>query len=1104
MDDLPEQSQEAQVHEVEKVDQEVSMPVRDVYLKIEPIFGYSPVEPDDHVSPPIIYRRDCMRNIGHEDGTIPLDEVNARRLTALIYREYFDPNFLVPKPDKLVVADINEPAYTRRVPGTVIYARPGDLLRIHVKNADVVPHSFHVHGVRYGIDSDGAWPFGTQSDDGRRSDEICPGQTWTYTYEVTDETIGAWPFHDHCRDIGTYIDRGLFGGLVVLPEKECEHLPTFPVPEGFYGRLQAVLDELTSGHHPHQRTKSHDHGSITAAHKIHGSAASPAQVSSGTAGRQPVPLSGAPRRVAMMPIGPTPMPMARQQPMGTVHGMNLGDVPEVLIPYLTTLDELAHAPHPLPPQEHTLHVPLFFHVMSGLRGTPVFQSAPLNPLGTYLSPVFSLAATYNYICGIHGPLMSGTITVQAGGPATVDVAISDFFFAPANVTVDIGGRVRWTNNGPSQHSVVERGGANLPSYCFNGRSFIGNTPTIVAHAGQRIRWYVFNLDLSMNWHNFHLHAQRWRFAGDTIDVRVISPAESFVVETTAPPVLLLPEALQAAQHPDHRHKHAKSYHLRGDFLVHCHVEMHMMMGLAALVRSHQTVWLTPAEAHALSSTIGLALDPGNNDCPAVALDCCQQAIGGRWEELPGLPEITFMHVVLIANSTRILYWGYGQRADQARLWDQATGLYTLPANQPIAIAPDENIWSGAHAQLNDAQGTILVHGGFMTGGSVTADTERRAFLFDPATNSFAAAAPLHTGRFYPTTVTLADGSALTLFGEDHANATGVGVQSLEVFTPGGVGTWSPPKTVPFNYFYYPWTFLLPGGDLFIAGPQKPARRFDPTAATIVDDPARQYNQISSQRGVNMDGTAVLLPLKPPNYAPCVMILGGSAADAQQTAEWIDLSATHPAWEALPNLNVPRDKVNSVLLPDGRILVVGGIETLSDGGPAEIFDPEDPKTGFLLGPNMKYIRGYHSAALLLPDGSVVMGGDPNGGTTPNERYRPSYFFKPRPTVSGVPATVAYGAAFSVQTTVPAAISEVILLQPGAVTHGFNQNQRYVGCMVTGRTATEVHVTAPPDGTIAPPGWYLLFLVDADRIPSTGVWIRLTSGSLATRSAILSPK
>jgi FtsP/CotA-like multicopper oxidase with cupredoxin domain len=183
------------------------MAIRNLYLKIQTIRGYSPVAPDTHVSPPIQYGRDCMRNVNHEDGLIPADEIAARSLTALIYREYLDAGYLIPKPDKIVLADINEPAFNHRVPGTVIYAQPGERLRIHVKNADIMPHSFHVHGLKYGIDSDGSWPFGTQSADGRRSDEICPGQTWTYTFDVTDEMLGAWPFHDHHRDIGMNINR---------------------------------------------------------------------------------------------------------------------------------------------------------------------------------------------------------------------------------------------------------------------------------------------------------------------------------------------------------------------------------------------------------------------------------------------------------------------------------------------------------------------------------------------------------------------------------------------------------------------------------------------------------------------------------------------------------------------------------------------------------------------------------------------------------------------------------------------------------------------------------------------------------------------------------
>jgi FtsP/CotA-like multicopper oxidase with cupredoxin domain len=1042
------------------------MALRDIYLKIEPVSGYSPVEPDDHVSPPVQYRRDCMRNMGHEDASIPDDEVAARRLTALIYREYLDPQYLVPKPDKLVAADINEPAFSRRVPGTVIYARPGDWLRIHVKNGDVTPHSFHVHGLRYGIDSDGSWPFGTQSKDGRRSDEICPGQQWTYTYHVTEETVGAWPFHDHYRQIGAAVNRGLFGGLVVLPGEEHDRLPRFPYPEGFEEHLFRTLAELE---------RKNDHDQPADAEPDAGPDA------------QDVTSADMPLAVPMSMPMPHPGPGPVQQP------------PPQIAPYLATLDELAHAPQPLPDADDLLHVPLFFHQMSGFRDTPVFQSAPLGVAATYTSPVFTVAGTYNYICGIHGAVMSGTVTVQAGGSATAAVNIIDFAFSPANVTVGIGGQVIWTNSGPSQHSVVEQGGDSMPSYCFNGRSFVGNTPTVVAHAGQRIRWYVFNLDLSMGWHNFHPHAQRWQFGGQIIDVRSIGPAESFVADTAAPPVMLLPPGLE---HCDRPHHGAKPYHLRGDFLVHCHVEMHMMAGLVGLIRSHQTVYLTDQQAQDLNQLIGLPIDPGGNACPPVQLDRCANSVGGQWQELPGLPEVTFMHAVLLPNTNRILYWGYGPRADQTRLWDQNTGAYTQPVNQPQALAADENIWSGAHAHLADPTGTILLLGGFHFNSNppLDPDTERRAFLFDPTTSSFTAAANLNTGRFYPTTITMPDGRPMTLFGQDNASPGAPTAASAETFTPGGAGAWSAPKPLPFSYFYYPWTFLLPGGDMFIAGPQKPARRFDPTANPVVDNPALQYNQLANpQRGVNMDGTAVLLPLKPPGYEPRVLVAGGTSngaawsageAGALQTAEWIDLSVAAPAWQALPNMNVPRDKVNSVLLPDGRVLVVGGFETPPDGGPAEIFDPEDPQSGFLIGPNLKHARGYHSAAILLPDGSIIVGGDPNGGNTPNERYLPSYFFKPRPSIAGVPGTINYGAAFSVQTSTPAAIAEVVLMRPGAVTHGFNHNQRSVGCVIDGTTATAVNATAPQDGTIAPPGHYLLFLVDHDRVPSAGAWIRLT--------------
>jgi hypothetical protein len=100
----------------------------------------------------------------------------------------------------------------------------------------------------------------------------------------------------------------------------------------------------------------------------------------------------------------------------------------------------------------------------------------------------------------------------------------------------------------------------------------------------------------------------------------------------------------------------------------------------------------------------------------------------------------------------------------------------------------------------------------------------------------------------------------------------------------------------------------------------------------------------------------------------------ATSPAQQTAELIDLSVAAPAWTNLSNLNRARpQQVNTVLLPDGRIFLAGGIDDI-DGGPVEIFDPRNPDAGWELCATMTIPRGYHSTAILLADGSVLMGGD----------------------------------------------------------------------------------------------------------------------------------
>jgi FtsP/CotA-like multicopper oxidase with cupredoxin domain len=171
---------------------------RDIFLKIESLLSYSPVAP---VACARHFGRDCMFNSGHESGRIPAQEILGSTADGLVYREYLDSHYTTPNKAKLIEADVNEPPWNRRIPGCLLYAKPGERLHIHVWNADTSDcHSFHIHGLRYGIESDGAWPLGVATRDGRCSDEIFPGQKWTYVYDVTPDMVGAWGFHDHAHD----------------------------------------------------------------------------------------------------------------------------------------------------------------------------------------------------------------------------------------------------------------------------------------------------------------------------------------------------------------------------------------------------------------------------------------------------------------------------------------------------------------------------------------------------------------------------------------------------------------------------------------------------------------------------------------------------------------------------------------------------------------------------------------------------------------------------------------------------------------------------------------------------------------------------------------
>jgi hypothetical protein len=209
--------------------------------------------------------------------------------------------------------------------------------------------------------------------------------------------------------------------------------------------------------------------------------------------------------------------------------------------------------------------------------------------------------------------------------------------------------------------------------------------------------------------------------------------------------------------------------------------------------------------------------------------------------------------------------------------------------------------------------------------------------------------------------------------------------------------------------------------------------------------------------------------------------------------------------------VPRSNANLVLLPDGSLVTVGGAAGISGAaGQNFVGDPPDDRlrqvelyrpgdTAWELGPPQQKFRSYHSTALLLPDGRVLSAGDdywspvndpdPRLGEDIAEIYSPPYLYAgARPRIATAPATLAWGQAFRVAVSGRQAV-RAVLMAPGAVTHGNDMNQRHVELAVARAGTTGMDLKAPPSPAVAPPGWYMLFVLAADGTPSVARWVQM---------------
>jgi hypothetical protein len=238
----------------------------------------------------------------------------------------------------------------------------------------------------------------------------------------------------------------------------------------------------------------------------------------------------------------------------------------------------------------------------------------------------------------------------------------------------------------------------------------------------------------------------------------------------------------------------------------------------------------------------------------------------------------------------------------------------------------------------------------------------------------------------------------------------------------------------------------------------------------------------------------------------ILIVGGGNPPTN-TAETIDLNRTSPQWQPTSSMTYARRQMNAVLLANGKVFVSGGASGVGfNPATGLVYTPEvwDPATGnWTQMANYMLPRLYHSETLLLPDGRVISmgGGQPAASGLTDyfnaEIYSPPYLFNPdgtpvtasRPIVVSAPTDVSYSSNFQLTVqNVAAGTASVLWIRLGSVTHAINMNQRlnHLSSSQSGQTIT---VTTPSNVNLAPPGHYLLFVLNANGVPSVGSIVRI---------------
>ena len=467
---------------------------------------------------------------------------------------------------------------------------------------------------------------------------------------------------------------------------------------------------------------------------------------------------------------------------------------------------------------------------------------------------------------------------------------------------------------------------------------------------------------------------------------------------------------------------------------------------------------------------------------------------GVWQTVPGYPsDLDPVHLTHLPGG-RFLYWGNPwvptDSITPCRLTDT-----TLVFSPPFYATSDA--FCAGHTLLADS--TLFVAGGNQYIGCCSQGIDH-INTFDPASDTWTRGPTMRWRRWYPTTTALADGRALITSGQFCAPCTRVIAETSEVYLPEKeqVSVLAN-ATLPWNGFLYPFIFLLPDGRLASVGPERTTGILDPITWSWTFLPIERHRFSGS--------AAMYLPGK-------ILKTGGSPSSVcnppvkppppTRSAVTIDFTSPSPAWALTDSMAFARNYHNLTILPDGKVLVTGGCRdscwqdaafpnpscsgTVTWCKEAELYDPEAPAgQRWTTLAAMTNPAVYHTTAALLPNGKVLV-------ATGNLPHRAEIFTPPylegnpsRPAVLEAPDVINYGDTLDVSFSSSSTIAKVSLLRLSSVTHGFDMNQRYVPCPIVTQSASSITAVGPVNANIAPLGFYMLFLVDANGVPSIAKYV-----------------